>query len=509
MLFNSSVFLGCFLPMVWLGWRLAALTGRKTLAVGWLSLCSLAFYAYWNWHYAPLLALSLVVNFYLGRSLIRRPRRAFLWLGLAWNLGLLGYFKYFNFFLENIDAVTGRPWPLHAIVLPLGISFFTFQKIAFIVDAWRGRMREVRFDDFALFVLFFPQLIAGPIVHHHDFIPQLQRPAWLRFNREHFARGVLLFSAGLFCKTVIADTLAPTVNSGFAFVFSGFHLRLVEAWCVVVAYGLQLFYDFAGYSYMALGLALLFGLVLPVNFFGPYASRSMIEFWRRWHITLSAFLRDYVYIPLGGNRRGLAKQLGNVLITFLLAGLWHGAGWTFVLWGLWHGAALVINHLWRHRRSGQNPAPTKWRSAGGFILTSLAVQLGWVLFRSPDLRIAKEMAVSLIGLNGISVPLALTPWVDSLAPVIRPEGWFPNLYLTPSILAVFFVSGFGAVAGPTLLRWFGTSQADVAAPPPIVQSELPAQSAGVTRPQAIVAGMMLALSLAALSRSVPFLYFQF
>jgi D-alanyl-lipoteichoic acid acyltransferase DltB (MBOAT superfamily) len=508
MLFNSVEFLVYFLPIVWLGWRLVSLTRNRGLAIGWLSLSSLAFYAYWNWHYAPLLVISLAVNFAIGRSLQARPRRWLLALGLIWNLGFLGYFKYFNFFIANVDALTALDWPLRKIILPLGISFFTFQKIAFLVDAWRGKLGKIQFGDFALFVLFFPQLIAGPIVHHQDFIPQLSEPAWLRFNPQRFARGLILFSTGLFCKTVIADTLAPIADSAFGLVGAEFNLRLVEAWIGVLAYGLQLFYDFAGYSYMALGLALLFGLTLPVNFFGPYASRSIIEFWRRWHITLSAFLRDYVYIPLGGNRHGFGKQIRNLLITFLLAGIWHGAGWTFALWGLWHGVALAINHLWR-RAHPRAEAREKTFSFGSLLLTTLVVQTGWVLFRAPNFRVATDLAASLLGLHGISVPIGLTRWVDALAPVVRPQGWFPNLYVTPSRLAVFFLSGALAVVGPTLLAWFGCSNADVAAPPPIVRDYLPAQATLPTWWQAAIAGGMLALSVAALSRSAPFLYFQF
>ncbi len=509
MLFNSLAFLGCFFPIAWAGWFALSLSGKKNWVLAWLCASSLTFYAYWNWHYAPLLVLSLLVNFGLGKALRARPRTSLLAVGLIWNLGLLGYFKYFNFFVANVDALTGLDWPLQSLVLPLGISFFTFQKIAFLVDAARGRLREVRFGEFALFVLFFPQLIAGPIVHHEDFIPQLRRPEWLRFDPQRFLRGLVLFSAGLFCKSVIADTLAPMANSAFGLVSSGFNLRLVEAWCGVFAYGLQLFYDFAGYSYMALGLALLFGLTLPVNFFAPYQSRSIVEFWRRWHITLSAFLRDYIYIPLGGNRLGLGKQLRNVLITFVLAGIWHGAGWTFVLWGGWHGVALVINQLWRRRHTHAKDGSATATSKGNLWLTFLTVQAGWVLFRSADLRSAGEMARSLIGLHGVSVPIVFTHWVDSLAPIVRPQGWFPNLYVTPSILLVLGASGWGALQGPPLLAWLGTSVDDVAAPPPIVADALAPRRALATWRQLAVAGLMLGLSLTALSRSVPFLYFQF
>jgi alginate O-acetyltransferase complex protein AlgI len=510
MRFNSPEFLAVFLPITWAVWFVFQRAAGIRAGAAWLTLASLAFYAWWDWRFAPLLVLSLLVNFTLGRRLAQgRPagRRGWLLAGLAWNLGLLGFFKYWNFFAGNVDAVLPGTLPvLPAIVLPLGISFFTFQKIAFLVDAWRGRVSDVRFGDFALFVMFFPQLIAGPIVHHGEFIPQLQAEARWRPDARRFALGLTLFAAGLFQKCVIADTLGPLADSAFGLAAYGTRLRWLEAWVGVAAYGVQLLNDFAGYSHMALGLALLFGLRLPVNFLAPYTAGSIIEFWRRWHLTLSAFLRDYVYIPLGGNRHGHRRQLLNLFLTMVLAGLWHGAGWTFILWGVWHGAALCVNHLWR-RRPGAEPAGTAPLWAHG--LTLLTVFFGWVLFRAPDLVSARLLGESLLGLHGITVPVAWSDWVNSLAPAVRARGLFPNLTVTPTALFVLAVAGICAVRGPLLLRFLGVGPDDVTPGDGNQTAALAPDGSRLHWTRAVGAGAMLALALAALARSSPFLYFQF
>ncbi len=511
MRFNSYEFIFVFLPAVWLGWRALLGAGKHRAGVAWLCLGSLVFYGYWNWLYLPLLTGSLVINFLIGGRLSRQGpswnRRFLLGLGLAWNIGLLGYFKYSNFLLENVEALTGAHWTLDKVILPLGISFFTFQKIAFLVDAWRGQVRDVHFLDFTLFVLFFPQLIAGPIVHHGEFIPQLKEASTWKFDVRRTLLGICLFSAGLFQKSVVADTLAPLADSTFGLITIGTRLRLFEAWTGVGAYSLQLFFDFAGYSHMALGLALFFGFRLPVNFMAPYRAGSVIEFWRRWHITLSSFLRDYVYIPLGGSRRGFGRHLGNLMVTMTLAGLWHGAGWTFVLWGAFHGVALVLNHLWRRMRgtaATRGPA-----SLGAHLLTLATIAFGWVLFRASDLASARLLFESLLGLHGVSVPVAWAPWVEALAPVVRPRGLYPNLHAAPTVLLVLGTAAVLAVAGPFLLKWFGTTASDITSPGTVRPEELSPAASGPGYTRLAVAGMAFALGVAALSRSSPFLYFQF
>jgi D-alanyl-lipoteichoic acid acyltransferase DltB (MBOAT superfamily) len=509
MRFNSPEFLAVFLPVTWAVWFVLQRGLGTRAGAAWLTLASLGFYAWWDWRFAPLLVLSLLVNFALGRRLAQGSatgRRRWLLAGLVWNLGLLGFFKYWNFFSGNLNAALDTSLPVLPLVLPLGISFFTFQKIAFLVDAWRGRVRDVRFGDFALFVMFFPQLIAGPIVHHGEFIPQLQAEARWRPDGRRVALGLTLFAAGLFQKCVIADTLAPLADSAFGLAAYGTRLRWLEAWVGVAAYGVQLLNDFAGYSHMALGLALLFGLRLPVNFLAPYTAGSIIEFWRRWHLTLSAFLRDYVYIPLGGNRHGHGRQRLNLFLTMVLAGLWHGAGWTFILWGVWHGAALCVNHLWR-RRHGADPAGAAplW----AHVLTLLTVFFGWVLFRAPDLVTARLLGESLLGLHGITVPVAWSDWVNSLAPVVRARGLFPNLTVTPTALLLLAVAGFCAVRGPLLLRFLGVGPDDVTPGAGDQTAALGPAGAHLHWTRAVCAGAMLAIALAALARSSPFLYFQF
>lgn len=513
MRFNSYEFIFVFLPSAWLGWRAALGLKQWRIGVAWLCLASLVFYGYWNWRYVPLLVVSLCVNYVLGwRIGTAQPgaRRLLLGCGLLWNIGLLAYFKYFNFFLSNVNAIVGSSWAESTIILPLGISFFTFQKIAYLVDASRGSVRETKFLDFALFVLFFPQLIAGPIVHHGEFIPQLRERLPVRFDHRKVLLGGALFVFGLFQKVVIADTLAPMSDATFGLAANEAHLKLIEAWAGLLSYSLQLLYDFSGYSHMALGLALVFGFKLPINFLAPYRARSIIEFWRRWHITLSSFLRDYVYIPLGGSRHGFSRQMGSLFATMVLAGLWHGAGWTFVVWGAWHGAALCLNHFWRRAHSvDKNSIEVPSTSWWGRPLTWFAVAVGWAVFRSTDLTAARLLGESLLGLHGISVPVAWAPWVESLAPIIRPRGLFPNIEASPSALSFLLIAAAGALFGPRLLTWLGVTANDVTSVPRALAGELRPHPIPLGFFQIVIASIMFALAIAGLSRSSPFLYFQF
>jgi alginate O-acetyltransferase complex protein AlgI len=509
MIFSSYTFIFGFLPLSWLGWRLAVHLGGAKAAVSWLTLASLVFYSWWDWRYTPILLVSLVINYAIGRHLaagLPRQRSRWLWSGLVWNLGLLGLFKYWNFFAVNVSGLSGAYLPVVHLALPLGISFFTFQKIAFLVDAWQGKIKQVAPGEFALFVMFFPQLIAGPIVHHGEFIPQLRTPAFTLLQGRRLALGLAVFSAGLFQKCAIADTLAPLADSAFGLTAAGVRLRFVEAWVGLLAYALQLFYDFAGYSHMALGLALLFGLKLPVNFLAPYTAGSLIEFWRRWHMTLSAFLRDYVYVPLGGNRCGPHRHLLNLLATMLVGGLWHGAGWTFVFWGLWHGVALCVNHLWRQWRGATAAATSSWWAHA---LTLLTVLFGWVVFRAPNLSTAQTMAENLLGLHGFSVPVSWMPHVNPFGWFVRARGLLPNVTATPIMLCVLVAAGWFACRGPGLLRWFGISHLEVTPGPSWQAIELAPAHDQLHWTRAAVAGLMFTVAVTALTRSTPFLYFQF
>jgi alginate O-acetyltransferase complex protein AlgI len=415
MLFNSYVFIGAFLPVTLVVYRLLCLTGHPRLPLLWLVAASFFFYGWWNPAHTPLLFVSIVANYLIGLRLTAPGssaliKRGLLTAGTAGNLALLAYFKYSAFIVENVGALAGLDFTIRAVVLPLGISFFTFQQIAYLVDAAEGEASEYRFLDYCLFVTFFPQLIAGPIVHHREMMPQFQRPEAMRFSHADFAMGLTFFVAGLWKKVVLADTLATFATPVFAMAADQ-PLTAGEAWTGAVAYALQLYFDFSGYSDMAIGLGLLFGIRLPFNFASPYKAIDIIDFWRRWHMTLSQFLRDYLYVPLGGNRKGRARRYVNLFLTMLLGGLWHGAGWTFVIWGALHGVFLIVNHGWRALRSSLG-----WTSsgtvAGAWVargITFLCVTVAWVFFRAESVGEATGMLRAMAGVNGwLAAPLDLT-----------------------------------------------------------------------------------------------------
>lgn len=389
MLFSSFSFVFNFLPAVALGFAAARLhSPRAGILV--LLVASIVFYGAWKPVYLALFLGSIAVNFALGLAMANERRRRVIGLsGVALNLVVLGVFKYANFFLDNVNALTGAQLPAASIILPLGISFFTFQQIAYLVDVMRGARVERDIVSYALFVSFFPHLIAGPLVHHAEMIPQFKRPRSGR-SAVMAARGLAILAAGLFKKVVIADTLAQFVTPAFAHVDAGGSISAGWAWLATLAYTLQLYFDFSGYSDMAIGLALMFGIRLPVNFRSPYRATSIIDFWRRWHITLSRFLRDYLYIPLGGNRRGAMRRYANLMLTMLLGGLWHGAGWNFVVWGGLHGFYLCVNQMWRGRGDvGHVPSPAARLASWG--ATFLAVVLAWVFFRAATMTGALAM----------------------------------------------------------------------------------------------------------------------
>jgi alginate O-acetyltransferase complex protein AlgI len=396
MLFSSFTFLFQFLPATILAFAAARLhSPRAGILV--LVMASLVFYAAWRPVYLLLFLASVATNFLLGLAM-EDPlrRRAVGMCGVALNLALLGFFKYANFLLDTVHDVSGTPLPHLDVILPLGISFFTFQQIAYLVDVMRGAKVERDIVSFTLFVAFFPHLIAGPLVHHAEMIPQFKRERLGRSARLA-AQGWAIFVAGLFKKVVIADNLAQFANPLFAHVDLGGSVPTEWAWLAILAYTLQIYFDFSGYSDMAIGLALLFGIRLPVNFRSPYKAVSIIEFWRRWHITLSRFLRDYLYIPLGGNRFGVGRRYINLMLTMLLGGLWHGAGWTFLIWGGLHGLYLVVNHQWRDRKRRWPEGTVGQAAAWG--LTFLAVVIAWVFFRAKTLLGAGQMLTSLVGLK--------------------------------------------------------------------------------------------------------------
>ena len=428
MLFNSYPFIFLFLPVVLSGFFGLARFSHS-YAAAWLALASLFFYGYWNPAYIGLLLGSITCNYAFGtwiskarirtektvlspqhsvlvsQSSALRPQNL-LFLALAANLALLAYYKYANFFVSNLDPLLGADWNFANIILPLGISFFTFTQIAFLVDTYQGKVKEYNFVHYVLFVTYFPHLIAGPVLHHREMMPQFKHASTYRFSYEHMSVGLTIFFIGLFKKVILADNIAYYVPSVFDAPGVGVHLTFIEAWGGALCYTLQLYFDFSGYSDMAIGLSRMFGIILPLNFHSPYKSVNIIEFWRRWHMTLSRFLRDYLYIPLGGNRRGSSRRYVNLMVTMLLGGLWHGAGWTFIIWGGLHGLYLIINNGWHslRRALGQDPAlPLSWpmRTLSG-LLTFAAVTLAWVFFRASDLHTATNIAQTMLGFNGIS-----------------------------------------------------------------------------------------------------------
>ena len=407
MLFNSHEFIFAFLPVVFCGFFWLARRSHA-LAAAWLALASLMFYAMWNPRFVSLLLASITFNYAVARGIARagsgapiRKAKLLLIFAITSNLLLLGYFKYADFFIDTTNVLAGTSWPVGEVLLPLGISFFTFTQIAFLVDVHRGIAHEYNFVHYVLFVTYFPHLIAGPLLHHQQMMPQFRSAQTYRLDTRNVSVGLLLLTIGLFKKVVLADQCAAVADPIFSGVAAGGEPRLIEAWLGAIAYSLQLYFDFSAYCDMAIGLSKMFNVDLPLNFDSPYKSANIIEFWRRWHMTLSAFLKDYLYVPLGGNRQGTPRRFGNLLITMLLGGLWHGANWTFVVWGGLHGLYLCINHGWQAlgRRLAMPSFPGM--RIASTALTFVAVVIAWVLFRSETLSASHQMLTGMLGMRGI------------------------------------------------------------------------------------------------------------
>lgn len=407
MLFNSYAFLFVFLPTVLLGFHLWHAKSRR-LALAWITVSSLVFYAYWDCRYLALIVSSIGVNCALGYLIARHRDRFWLIVGVAANLAVIAWFKYSLFlFITVTRGSVEAPDFLKGIVLPLGISFFTFQQIAYLVNVWRRDENPSRLETHAFIVLFFPHLIAGPIVLYENIVAQIKRtryPSW--YFDACFKIGLLLFSMGLFKKVVIADSLAPFVKQIFNFAARpDYDLLFFDAVLGAAGYSLQLYFDFSGYSDMAIGLGLMFGFKLPLNFNSPYKATSIIDFWRRWHMTLSSFFRNYVYIPLGGNKRGVAHQVAFIMFVFFLTGLWHGAAWTFIVWGLLHGVFVAINQIWvrmswRQQLLAANSAIIRHAYVFcSWMLTLMVVVALWVLFRADSWATVMKFGNALLDLR--------------------------------------------------------------------------------------------------------------
>jgi len=479
LLFNSRIFVFCFLPATLAGfWVCARLAGSRAARL-WLVAASLVFYGWWRPAFLPLLAGSILANFCLGRRLHGPHGKAWLVWGLAFNLALLAYFKYRGFFA----ALAG--FPAVSLVLPLGISFFTFQQIMFLVDKYRGEIpTKIPLLDYACFVAFFPHLIAGPIVRPRDIIPQFQALRPLDGFAARVTDGLEIFFLGLAKKVVLADSFAKLSDPGFA---AAVHhpLTLIEAWAALLAYTLQIYFDFSGYSDMAIGIAKMFGIAFPRNFNSPYKAENIADFWRRWNITLSQFLRDYLYIPLGGNRKGEARRLVNLMITMLLGGLWHGAALKFLVWGGLHGVYLTI-----HR--GFSRLPVRLPRFAARLLTLAAVILAWVPFRAQNFATAAGFYKSLAGLNGVAIPALFARLLPKLPAFVHVVPVLPYLgdarTLSLPLAVAMLLTGWTIVLTMPDLQSFSTRRRSLAT----IGSFAFTMQALVLAPSA-----------------VPFLYYQF
>ena len=519
MLFNSATYLFLFLPVVLLVFirlaRAGTHAGNSTEAqISWLVIASLFFYGSWNPVYLALILASVIVNFLIGRKVAgvaAAPRKFWLIVSLCFNLGLLAYFKYAGFFIDNLNAFGNWLIPLPNITLPLAISFFTFQQIAYLVDVARGDCKEYQFRHYSLFVLFFPQLIAGPIVHHKEMMPQFER---LRPRAEFWpdlAVGITIIAIGLFKKVVLADSFAELSDPIFTAAEQNKPISFVDSWVATFTFSFQIYFDFSGYSDMAIGSARLFGIKLPENFHSPYKATSIIEFWRRWHITLSRFLRDYLYIALGGNRNGRLRRYRNLFVTMLLGGLWHGAAWTFVIWGGLHGLFLCVNHGWRvliNRLKLEALFARRWLQPVFVALTFIAVALAFTVFRAPDV----DTAIAVIApgfidtgvqaqpiLRGVIVESTLGQFFSAAGVT---QGSYTVVYCLLLLAAAIcwllpntqqFLRGFNPV-----IRSVSSSQ---------VNSPLPAWRPGFAF--AITTAILLSSGVLSLSSVAEFIYFQF
>lgn len=465
---------------------------------------------------------SILVNFNIGKLLVERKSKWLLVIGLAFNLGLISYFKYFNFLLENISALLTTNFTTQDIILPLAISFFTFQQIAFLIDAYRGEGQEQSLLRYSLFITFFPQLIAGPIVHHKEMLPQFDQQQARQEKIRDIAIGLSIFAIGLFKKTVIADGIAGYANQVFEQSTTGAAITFFDAWGGALAYTFQLYFDFSGYSDMAIGIARMFGIILPLNFYSPYKAVNISEFWRRWHMTLSRFLRDYVYIALGGNRKGSVSRHSNLLITMLLGGLWHGAGWNFVIWGGLHGLYLTVCHFYQELKKKLFPNASQGSSIGQFfawLLTFVVVVISWVFFRATTFDSAIAMLSGMLGINGFELPNAIVSRLGGIREYIEMLGihvgngsgsffievWTWNIVLLIAVLVL-----------PNTMDMFKSVRAALVEKP---NNNRDAFWPGITyfsRIQwkqstgwALTAALALVLGMLTLSQVSEFLYFQF
>ena len=405
MLFNSYVFIFFFLPITFFIYFYLNHKRLTEASKGFLVFSSLFFYSWWNPIYLPIILVSMIFNYGIGEvfsqdKFIKVSKKTVLWFAIFSNITLLGYFKYMDFFISNVNYITGENIGFYHLALPLGISFFTFQQISYLVDSYRGETTEYDFLNYALFVTFFPQLIAGPIVHHKEMMPQFAKTKNKVINYKNIAKGLFIFSIGLFKKVIIADTFAIWATQGFDVATT---LNLFEAWATSLSYTFQLYFDFSGYSDMAIGLGLLFNIQLPINFYSPYKSTSLIQFWQKWHITLSKFVNEYIFTPLlkAFGKYTFTKGMIAIFISMLLIGLWHGASWMFVLFGAIHGVGIIINHIWKKK------IKIKIHHYIGWLLTFNTINISLIFFRAKGWDDAIKVLGSMFHLDNLVLPRIL------------------------------------------------------------------------------------------------------
>lgn len=515
MLFNSYFFLLVFLPVTAIGFFLIGLRSRL-LAAGWLAGASLFFYGWWDVRYLPLLLASISFNYWCAGHL--RPgrhdrTRLILAAAIGANLALLIYYKYAGFFAATYSEISGGPRIILHIVLPIGISFFTFTQIAFLVDTYQGKVTERRVVHYLLFVTYFPHLIAGPVLHHKEMMPQFADPRIYRFSARSMAVGATIFCIGLAKKVLIADNIAPYAATLFDHPGTP---SLLLAWSGVLAYTFQLYFDFSGYSDMAIGLSRMFGIQLPLNFDSPYKSRNIAEFWRKWHMTLSRFLRDYLYIPLGGNRHGTGRRYANLMTTMVLGGLWHGAGWNFVVWGFLHGLYLTVQQMWAAlAKRLRLPVDSMIWTCIATVITFAAVCAAWVFFRAQDMATAVTILRGMAGGYGVALPDSILHGLHGLQPWLERIG--VASYLGGGSA---FIEAWGWIVFAAVITFVFPNTQEITRlyEPALDFRPSPDGTPGKiaraliwspTRTWAIAFGVLALASLLALNRPADFLYFQF
>ncbi|PHS36988.1 MAG: membrane-bound O-acyltransferase family protein [Sulfurovum sp.] len=488
MLFNSYEFIFALLPISFFVYFY--LNSKRLTEAGkaFLVFSSLFFYSWWNVAYLPIILISMLFNYVVGVSLSKYQehtkvsKKTLLTFGIIANLALLGYFKYTDFMIDNLNYwIFAEDVPNMNLALPLAISFFTFQQIAYLVDSYRGETREYNFLNYANFVAFFPQLIAGPIVHHKEMMPQFSNIRNKVINYKNISAGLFIFSIGLFKKVIIADTFSVWATVGFDTAET---LNFLEAWVTSLSYTFQLYYDFSGYTDMAIGAALLFNIKLPINFYSPYKAKSIQDFWRRWHITLSRFLKDYIYIPLGGNRKNDLRTYNNLMITFILGGIWHGAGWTFVFWGFLHGTALVIQRVWEKLGFRMN-------GILAWFVTFNFVNIAWVFFRAKEWDDAIKVINGMFSFDTIVFPGQLQNKLAFLSPygIKFDMNWLPNTTIDMWTFLWLFI-------GFNLILAFKNSTQQL-------------ESFKLNYKTVLLSGMAFVIGVLSLNKVSEFLYFNF